>query len=154
MQKNAPLVRLEDFPKIRKNLGRVVLAGGSFDILHAGHILHLQEAKSLAETLIVHVATDKRITTKKGPGRPIFRERQRAFVISSVRFVDYVFISENRHYDPSVLEIIRPDILFFNQEAFTPQIKQNLTPFEGKIFVSCQPKLDSTSRAVEILKAL
>lgn len=144
----APIVSLDFLAKERPKMDKVVLAGGGFDILHEGHIHHLQRAKSLGNILIVHITGDKRIKEKKGEKRPIFNERKRALVVSSLKFVDYVFIYDGRHYDKEVIEKIKPDILFFNQESIdTDEVKK--INFEGQIIISKQTKLDSSSRAIK-----
>jgi len=150
----APVVALDFLEKERNKMDKVVLAGGGFDILHEGHIRHLQKAKSLGNILIVHITGDERMTEKKGFGRPIFKEDHRALVVSSIRFVDYVFIFNGRHFDQKVVDAIKPDIIFFNQEAFNGETKRaigKLKHFSGKIIVSDQKKIDSSSRAIKAL---
>lgn len=79
----------------------VVHCHGVFDILHPGHIDHLLEAKSLGDVLVVTVTDDKYVN--KGPGRPIQNAKSRAKILSSLKFVDFVAISEHK----SALEVIR-----------------------------------------------
>lgn len=150
----APIISLNSLSLERNKLDRVVLVGGGFDIIHEGHVRHLQKAKSLGNNLIVHITSDERIKEKKGPGRPIFQDKKRALVISAIKFVDYVFIYNGKHYDQEVIDKLKPDVLFFNKEAFSKTVEEslkNLKGFEGEIVISDQQKLDSTSRAVKAL---
>ena len=58
-----------------KNKKKVVHCHGVFDLVHAGHIKHFQEAKKIANFLIVSITSDKYVN--KGSGRPIFTENLR-----------------------------------------------------------------------------
>lgn len=148
------VVSLNYFKKNRKKLKKVVLIGGAFDILHAGHIHHFKKAKSLGDTLVVHITSDRRVREKKGRGRPIFGENQRAEVVSAIRFVDFVFVYDGRHYDQEVIDKVKPDILFFNHEAYSFEAKErvkNLKNFYGKVIVSKDKKEDSTTRVIAAL---
>lgn len=82
---------------------------GVFDLIHRGHVKHLEEAKKLCDVLIVGITADKHVKNRKGPNRPIFNEKHRAYLISQLRPVDFVFI---RHEDAAVQDIkrIKPDL--------------------------------------------
>ena len=91
---------------IRK-LKTVIHCHGVYDVLHAGHIRHLLEAKSLGDILVVSVTDDQFVN--KGPGRPIFTGLDRAEVLAGLEIVDFVTISK---FDSAVPAIgkIKPDI--------------------------------------------
>ena len=154
----APICDLRRLIAIRRNLSRVVLAGGAFDIFHSGHVTHLRRAKARGRTLIVHVVGNKRVREKKGPGRPIFDERDRAQMIAALRFVDYVFIYNGRHYDQNILTALQPDVLFFHEEAFTPGIKNKVAAckeFRGITVVDRRKKKQNhSSRILATIHAL
>jgi rfaE bifunctional protein kinase chain/domain/rfaE bifunctional protein nucleotidyltransferase chain/domain len=79
---------------------------GVFDLLHVGHIKHLQNAKGLADILVVTITADRFVN--KGPGKPYFSEYLRAEALAALSCVDYVVI--NHH--PTAIEaigVIRPD---------------------------------------------
>ena len=60
----------------------VVLCHGTFDLIHTGHIRHLQEAKRQGDVLFVTITADKYVS--KGPGRPVFSEILRAENLSAL----------------------------------------------------------------------
>jgi rfaE bifunctional protein nucleotidyltransferase chain/domain len=69
---------------------RMVMTNGCFDILHAGHLSHLQAARKLGDVLIVAVNDDDSTRALKGPGRPINGLAQRAALLAGLRCVDLV----------------------------------------------------------------
>lgn len=71
---------------------RVVLAHGCFDLLHLGHIRHLQEARKLGERLVVSITSDRFIN--KGPGRPQFNQAQRMEALRALDCVDEVVLND------------------------------------------------------------
>jgi D-glycero-beta-D-manno-heptose 1-phosphate adenylyltransferase len=84
------LTTIEDALKLRAGK-KLVFTNGVFDILHAGHVLYLEKAKSLGNLLIVGVNTDGSVQRLgKGPGRPINALEDRVIVLSALRFVDAV----------------------------------------------------------------
>ena len=70
---------------------RVVLAHGTFDLLHLGHTRLFAAARKLGDILVVSVTADRFVN--KGPGRPIYNEHERAEMVRNVRCVDYVEIA-------------------------------------------------------------
>ena len=85
---------------------KVILCHGVFDLFHLGHLTHLKDAKKYADILIVTVTPD--IYVNKGPGRPVFSERQRAEIIASLELVDYVGINEFPTAEETILKL-KPD---------------------------------------------
>lgn len=87
----------------------IVTTNGCFDLLHTGHISYLTEAASFGDYLIVGINSDMSVEKLKGSGRPVQKEKDRAFIIGSLKMVDYVFIfSED---DPrAFLSILKPDV--------------------------------------------
>lgn len=88
---------------------RITTVNGSFDLLHAGHLHILREARRQGDVLIVGLNSDASVRSYKEPGRPMVPQAQRAELLMSLRYVDYVHIFEEP--DPiSFLEEIRPDV--------------------------------------------
>lgn len=102
-----------------------VLATGTFDILHPGHLLYLSEAKALGDELYVIVARDSMIKHKP---KPIMPEGQRLAMVAALRMADKAMLgSETDMFEP--LREIRPDIIalgknqFFNEKELEAQLK-------------------------------
>ena len=91
---NNKLQLLNDLPQIlslaKKEKKSVVHCHGVFDLLHLGHILYFQEAKTFGDLLIVTLTKDEYVN--KGPNRPAFRIDQRFAAIAGLESVDYVAI--------------------------------------------------------------
>src|SRR6266850_7046828 len=85
----------------------VVQAHGTFDLLHLGHVRHLEAARALGDVLVVTITADRFVN--KGPGRPVFTEALRAEMLAALHFVTYVAIAEAPDAI-NAIEAIRPDI--------------------------------------------
>jgi D-beta-D-heptose 7-phosphate kinase/D-beta-D-heptose 1-phosphate adenosyltransferase len=93
----------EKFKKARREGLKTVFTNGCFDILHAGHILFLEEARSLGDLLAVGLNTDRSVRQIKGPSRPITPENERAVVVSALEPVDFVCLFD----EPTPLKLIK-----------------------------------------------
>ena len=71
-------------------MGKKVLVGGVFSLLHPGHIFFLKSARKLGSSLVVVVAHDRTVSRKKG--KPAFTARERKEMVGSLKFVDKVRI--------------------------------------------------------------
>ena len=89
---------------------RVVFTNGCFDIIHAGHVDYLSRAKRLGDILVVGLNSDSSVRKIKGKNRPINKESDRAKVLSSLYFVDYITIF-NETTPENLIKKVRPDIL-------------------------------------------
>jgi rfaE bifunctional protein nucleotidyltransferase chain/domain len=102
------LIEIRD--KLKKENKKVVFTNGCFDILHAGHVDYITKAKEKGDILIVAVNSDASMKRIKGTSRPIVPQNERAFIISSLKPVDYVVIfEEDTPYE--VITKLVPDIL-------------------------------------------
>ncbi len=102
--------KIKDIITQLKNEGkRVVFTNGCFDIIHAGHVRYLTEAKKLGDILVIGLNSDSSVSMIK-PGRPIIPEQQRAEVLSALSMVDYITLfNEDTPYE--LIKEIKPDIL-------------------------------------------
>jgi D-beta-D-heptose 7-phosphate kinase/D-beta-D-heptose 1-phosphate adenosyltransferase len=89
---------------------RVVFTNGCFDILHAGHVAYLEEARSLGDRLVVAVNDDDSAHRLKGPGRPVNPLGRRLRVLSALSAVDWVTGFPEDTPVP-LLRALQPDIL-------------------------------------------
>ena len=90
---------------------KVVLANGCFDPFHYGHLLHLYAARQLGDVLVVSVTRDKYVN--KGPGRPVFDEKQRMAVLRALACVDEVVLSDDAM---DALQKVDPDVFVKGRE--------------------------------------
>jgi rfaE bifunctional protein nucleotidyltransferase chain/domain/rfaE bifunctional protein kinase chain/domain len=94
---------------VRARGGTVVATGGCFDVLHAGHVGLLKEARALGDCLIVCLNSDASVRRLKGPGRPRAPVADRAAVLLALECVDGVAVFEE-DTPVEVLEQLRPDV--------------------------------------------
>lgn len=93
-------------PAIKKNHKKIVLCHGVFDLVHPGHIIHLEQAKKMGDVLVVSATASKYV--RKGPGRPYFNDEMRLRFLAALECVDYVLLSEGYTVD-DVVEAVEPD---------------------------------------------
>jgi len=93
--------------QLRKSGRRVVLCHGTFDLMHTGHIRHLQSAREMGDVLVVTLTGDQYV--RKGPGRPVFGEDLRAENLAALACVDHVAINQ-AETALNVIEALQPAI--------------------------------------------
>lgn len=71
---------------------QLVVTNGCFDLLHAGHVTYLQQARALGDALLVAINSDASVSRLKGPTRPVVPEAQRAALLGALACVDAVVI--------------------------------------------------------------
>lgn len=101
---------LESVEVARAHGERIVMTNGCFDILHAGHVTYLEQARRLGDRLIVAVNTDDSVRKLKGEGRPVNTVERRMTVLAALGCVDWVvpFVEDTPE---RLICAIRPDIL-------------------------------------------
>jgi FAD synthetase len=101
------------------------MASGVFDIIHAGHISYLEQAKAMGDELVVVIACDNTVRRRKH--EPITPEKMRLRIISSLRCVDRAVIGSDGDMFGTI-EKIRPDIiaLGFDQTFDEKELKEEL----------------------------
>lgn len=101
----------------RQSGEKIVFTNGCFDILHAGHVHYLEQAKALGDRLVVGLNNDESIKRLKGQDRPINPLNERATVVTGLASVDWVipFGEQNGdEYDDTpyhLIDLIKPDVL-------------------------------------------
>jgi rfaE bifunctional protein nucleotidyltransferase chain/domain len=96
--------------KQRQKGRRIVFTNGCFDILHAGHVRYLAQARRLGDLLVVALNTDRSVQAIKGPERPVVSQEERAFVMAALESVDYVTFFDDET-PLSLIEALEPDVL-------------------------------------------
>ena len=89
---------------------KLVFTNGCFDILHRGHVTYLTFARNQGDALVVGVNTDASVKTNKGDLRPICPEDDRAYVLASLRAVDYVVLFDAKEPKELIAQIL-PQVL-------------------------------------------
>ena len=87
-----------------------VFCNGCFDLFHSGHLKLLYQAKKLGDELHVGINSDDSIRRLKGSGRPIISQDERFEIVSSIKYVDKVYIFDEDTPERLIKEI-RPDII-------------------------------------------
>jgi len=132
-----------------KEQGKIVgLCSGSFDLLHPGHISHLISAKKACDILFVALARDE-FSSKKSDlsGRPVFSHDLRAYMISQLKSVDFVFLENG---EVGTIGLIKPSILIKGKDyadETNPKIleqKKIMEDLGGKIVYTEDEKLSTT----------
>jgi len=89
---------------------RLVFANGCFDLLHAGHIKLLKEARSHGDALMVGLNADESVRRLKGPNRPIQAELDRCEIIAALECVDFVVVF-NEDTPLELINAVQPDVI-------------------------------------------
>ena len=94
-----------------RNQGRrIVFTNGCFDILHAGHVAFLREARACGDILVVGLNSDRSIRRLKGGDRPVNRVEDRVMILSELQSVDYIVVFD-QDTPIKLIRAVRPDIL-------------------------------------------
>jgi len=101
---------LVDVADARAQGEKIVFTNGCFDILHAGHVGYLEQARRQGDRLIVAVNADASVARLKGEGRPINPVERRMAVLAGLEAVDWV-VSFAEDTPESLLRVIKPDVL-------------------------------------------
>ena len=96
------------FSKIRYENKKIVFTNGCFDIIHPGHIHVLSQAKLFGDILVVGLNSDKSVKKLKGKERPFVNESDRAKILLSIKYVNYVIIFDEST-PKDIIEKIKPD---------------------------------------------
>ena len=88
-----------------------VFVNGTFDLLHRGHLELLNFAKSLGDKVYVGIDTDRRVSEKKGPTRPIYNQEERKFFLENLKSVHKVNLFGSDFELEAIINFIQPDVM-------------------------------------------
>ncbi len=108
------ITSLHDLELLRETLRaegkRIVFTNGVFDILHAGHVTYLDQARALGDVLVLGLNADESVRRLKGLDRPVNTDADRALVVAALRSVDHVVIFGD-DTPLAIIETLLPDVL-------------------------------------------
>ena len=160
------IIRYRDLSKIRKKFKdkKIVFCSGSFSIVHAGHVLFLEDCKKYGDILVVSVGNDA-ILARNKKGRPTFlNEHMRLKIIDSLKPVDYTFLdlTNDKQHVQTIVKVafqkLRPDFNVINEDATDIPFRKNLAKKYGvkmKILSRwCPPEYEniSASKLIDKIK--
>jgi len=107
---------------------KVVLASGTFDLLHLGHVRYLEEAKKTGgknAKLLVIVARDRTVEKRKGK-RPVMPEEHRRALVESLRVVDRAVLGHEAFDMSKVIDEIKPDVIAvgYDQDSIEEKVRR------------------------------
>ncbi len=128
----------------------IVLANGCFDLIHVGHVKYLKEAAAQGDVLVVALNSDSSVRKLKGKGRPVLKEDERAEIISSFYFVDYVTIFAAKNVE-HILLTLKPHVHAKGSDYTEDNVpeKDIVKSYGGKIAITGGPKIKSASQLIQ-----
>jgi D-glycero-beta-D-manno-heptose 1-phosphate adenylyltransferase len=136
------ILRLDELPAWRANLRkagrRLVVTNGCFDLLHAGHVNYLGNARDRGDALLIGLNGDDSVRQLKGPGRPVNTEADRAVVLAALGCVDAVCVFPEKSA-ARFLAVAQPDIYVkggdYTLESLNQEERQNVERAGGQIVI-------------------
>ncbi|MEM7029719.1 MAG: D-glycero-beta-D-manno-heptose 1-phosphate adenylyltransferase [Chloroflexota bacterium] len=102
-------ITLEQAIEKRQGIKKLVFTNGTFDLLHAGHVAYLQQARALGDALFLGLNSDQSITRLKGPKRPLVIEEDRVHILSGLSCVDAVIVFDDTTAD-QLIQGLQPNV--------------------------------------------
>lgn len=108
--------KIKNLPGLKKALKKykakkkIVFTNGCFDLLHVGHVLYLEKARTLGDALIIGLNSDSSVKKLKGRSRPLVGQKNRARVLSALSCVDFIVIF-SALTPLNLIKKIKPDVL-------------------------------------------
>lgn len=139
----------------RRRLGqKIAFTNGCFDVLHAGHVQYLHEARAQADTLVVGLNSDESVRALKGPDRPVNDVEARRTVLAGLSCVDYVVVFDQL----TPLELIRqvrPDVLIKGADYHPDEVvgSDYVESYGGRVHLASLREGFSTTSVLQRLGA-
>ena len=147
------VMKVVEEAKLRQE--KIVMTNGCFDLLHAGHVNYLKEARSLGDRLIVAVNNDDSVSRQKGEGRPLVSLYHRMTTLAGLTDVDWV-ISFDEDTPEDLISLIQPDILVKGGDYSVDQVVggEIVKAYNGEVRVVSLIEDCSTSALVEKIRKM
>ncbi len=158
MPPDSALSSPDDIRRLRDELDRkgkrLVFTNGCFDLLHAGHVRYLEQARALGDALVVALNSDDSVRQLKGPSRPVNTEEDRGEILKALRSVDAVCV----FHEPRVtglIEQIKPHVYAkggdYTVDSLNPEERSALEAVEARIEILPLVPGRSTTRTLQRL---
>jgi len=141
--------------RFRRNGLIIGFTSGAFDLIHAGHVDYLEQAKSQCDKLIVGINIDASIQKYKGNDRPIISEKHRLKTLAALESVDYVFLFDERRNAQNI-QLLKPHIYFKAGDYSASQLtsKEIVEQSDGEVrLIPIEEKI-STTEIIERIHTL
>jgi D-beta-D-heptose 7-phosphate kinase/D-beta-D-heptose 1-phosphate adenosyltransferase len=147
-------VLLQELERRRRLGQKIAFTNGCFDVLHAGHVQYLQDARAQADVLVVGLNSDASIRALKGPSRPIQPLTARAAVMAGLQAVDYVVAFDDAT-PKRIIEAIRPDVLVKGADYQKADVvgADVVETYGGRVHLSPVREGYSTTNLIDRLRA-
>lgn len=136
MNSGGKIVRMGDIATLQRQIGKKksILAGGCFDIFHYGHHYFLSQAKQLGDVLVVLLESDAFIEKIKNK-KPVHTQTQRAEILASLLYVDFVVLLEpmanpDKEYE-EITKTIHPSVIVYTAGDRARSKKQTIASAIG-----------------------
>ncbi len=152
-------ISLKNFLKLRKkfkkNKKKIVITNGCYDLIHPGHIRILRESKKEGDVLVVLINSDKSVKNNKGSTRPIQNQVDRIEILSSIKYVDFVIMFNNKT-PTNLYKKLLPDVLTKGSEYKRDDIAgaNEVVSSGGKVKLITMKKNYSTSKTINKIKKI
>lgn len=146
---------LAELQPLRAQGWRLVFTNGCFDLLHAGHVHYLEQARALGDVLIVGINSDEGVRRLKGPERPLLPAEDRVKLIAALECVDFVTIFDEP--DPiSLISLLRPHVHVKGGDYQAEDIPEAKTvrSYGGQVVIVSLLPDHSTTGLVERIRSL
>jgi rfaE bifunctional protein nucleotidyltransferase chain/domain len=142
---------------LRRHNRKAVLTNGCFDLLHAGHIYFLEQARRAGDALFIALNSDSSVRALKGPFRPLQSEIERAYALSALACTDVVFLFDQPRLTNEI-RALRPDVYVkagdYSLETLDPGERAALTEVGAEIrFLPFLPGFSTTQLLKRIAAA-
>ncbi len=139
----------------RRRLGqRVVFTNGCFDVLHAGHVQYLQEARAQGDVLVVGLNSDAGVRALKGKSRPVQPLAARSTVLAALQAVDFVTVFEEST-PMHLIEAIKPDVLVKGSDYSKDEVvgARLVESYGGRVHLATMHHGHSTTNIIDRMRA-
>jgi rfaE bifunctional protein nucleotidyltransferase chain/domain len=143
----------EKLERLKSEGKKIVFTNGCFDIIHAGHVRYLREAKKLGDILVLALNSDSSVRLIKGDERPIVPEEGRAIVVGSLESVDYVALFDEET-PLRLIEYLRPHILVKGGDWDEENVvgRDAVRKWGGEVVIIPEVKGASTTNIIEKIR--